>query len=523
MKTILKKSVAIFAFMLLGGTASAQIVFGSKFKGFSYDEMITPLLQQQQAYNQAMELIDNLYRFITNALGSDIDNQLRQEMNHELSLLGEVANHLYETGDIRSARINCSIIHQNVMKEMANYNNRVAQERERQSQQEAEERAKAQNWSGTGFALKEGYIATNYHVIDDAKSITIQGINGDFNRSYTATVVGSDKINDLALLKISDPSFQGFGTIPYSIATTTAEVGEDIFVLGYPLTSTMGDEIKLTTGIISSKTGFQGDVALYQISAPIQPGNSGGPLFDKKGNIIGVVSAKHAGAENVGYAIKSNYLRNLIESCASTSIIPTSNTVSTLPLTNKVKLEKNFVFFIHCLANNDSVLSSAENRDSVANNDSVISSAENHNSVENNDSVLSSTENYNSIENNNNTRVIMFPTISTNRNKRLQLNKVTLTPTETILDFSVKNRTITIGNGWFNMSPQAHIIANGERFLLRRADGVALAPGTTSFSSSGETRRFRLIFPPIPFETTSIDFIESSDSKWKLYGIDISQ
>ena len=211
-------------------------------------------------------------------------------------------------------------------------------------QQETE----SNEWSGTGFALKDGYVVTNYHVVDGAQTITIKGVKGDFNKSYIAEVIGSDKINDLALLKISDPSFQGFGTIPYSITSTTSEVGEDVFVLGYPLISTMGDEIKLTTGIISSKTGYQGDVALYQISAPIQPGNSGGPLFDKKGNIIGVVSAKHSGAENVGYAIKSSYLRNLVESCASTSIIPTNNSVSTLPLTGKVKSEKTFVFFIHC-------------------------------------------------------------------------------------------------------------------------------------------------------------------------------
>ncbi len=203
-------------------------------------------------------------------------------------------------------------------------------------------------WSGSGFALKNGYLVTNYHVIDGAKSIKINGVNGNFNTSYNAVVVGSDKINDIALLKISDSSFSGFGSIPYSISSNTSDVGEDIFVLGYPLTSTMGDEIKLTTGVISSKTGFQGDVALYQISAPIQPGNSGGPLFDKKGNIIGIVSAKHEGAENVGYAIKATYLRNLIESCASPSIIPSTNSVSTLPLTGKVKSEKNFVFFIHC-------------------------------------------------------------------------------------------------------------------------------------------------------------------------------
>ena len=124
----------------------------------------------------------------------------------------------------------------------------------------------------------------------------------------------------------------------------------------------MGDEIKLTTGIISSKTGYQGDVALYQISAPIQPGNSGGPLFDKKGNIIGVVSAKHAGAENVGYAIKSSYLRTLIESCVSASIIPTNNTVSTLLLTGKVKVEKNFVFYIQCSSSTNMISTSSASR-----------------------------------------------------------------------------------------------------------------------------------------------------------------
>ena len=347
MKTMLKKYLAFFAFLLINGTTYPQAIT-SKYRGFTFDEMMEPLLIMQQANNQITNSINSLYDYIVDVLGHDIDNQLRQELNQELKHLDNVAKKLYETGHIGNARNSYQIIRRNVQKEIANYNNRMAQERERRAKQEAEEKVKPQNWSGTGFALKNGYVVTNYHVIDEAKSIKIKGVNGDFNKSYTATVVGNDKINDLALLKISDPSFQGFEEIPYAITSTTSEVGEDIFVLGYPLISTMGDEIKLTTGVISSKTGFQGDVALYQISAPIQPGNSGGPLFDKKGNIIGVICAIHAGAENVGYAIKSSYLQNLIESCASTSIIPTNNTVSTLPLTNKVKLEKNFVFFIHC-------------------------------------------------------------------------------------------------------------------------------------------------------------------------------
>ena len=203
-------------------------------------------------------------------------------------------------------------------------------------------------WSGSGFALNNSYLVTNYHVIENAKSIVVKGIKGDFNNTYSAEVVTTDKYNDLALLKINDSLFTGFGTIPYKIKTNTSEVGEDVFVLGYPLTNTMGDEIKLTTGVISSKTGFQGDVSLYQISAPVQPGNSGGPLFDSKGNLIGIVNSKHTGAESVGYAIKASYLSNLVESSVSSSILPSNNTISSQPLTGKVKEVKNFVFMIQC-------------------------------------------------------------------------------------------------------------------------------------------------------------------------------
>ena len=217
---------------------------------------------------------------------------------------------------------------------------------------ERDSKKEIQEWSGTGFALQNGYIVTNYHVIKNAKTISVQGVSSNFQEKYNVTVIATDKYNDLALLQISDNRFNGFGAIPYNVKTSVSEVGEEVFVLGYPLTSTMGDEIKLTTGIISSKTGFQGDVSLYQISAPIQPGNSGGPLFDKNGNLIGIVNAKHEGAENVGYAIKTSYLKNLIESSISTSILPNNNRISRLPLTEKVKSLKNFVYFIKCSSRN---------------------------------------------------------------------------------------------------------------------------------------------------------------------------
>lgn len=239
-----------------------------------------------------------------------------------------------------------SLMYRNALEEAI----RIEQERERQKK--AEE-SKPTEWSGTGFALNDGYIVTNYHVVENANNITIQGIKGDFGLAYEASVATTDKFNDLALLKITDNRFSGFGTIPYKVKTAISEVGEDVFVLGYPLTSTMGDEIKLTTGIISSKTGFQGDVSMYQISAPIQPGNSGGPLFDSKGNVIGVINAKHVGTENVSYAIKTSYLMNLVESTMSSAILPSANTISGLPLTGKVKSVKSFVFMIKCSNNNE--------------------------------------------------------------------------------------------------------------------------------------------------------------------------
>lgn len=201
--------------------------------------------------------------------------------------------------------------------------------------------------SGTGFFLsKDGYIITNYHVVENAKSIKISGINDDYQKSFTARVEITDKQNDLAILKITDPSFKPLANVPYTFKYTTSNVGEDCFVLGYPLISTMGMDIKLTNGIISSKTGYEGNIAEYQMSAPVQPGNSGGPLFDKSGNIIGVVCAKHSGAENVGYAIKASYIKNLVELLPTNITMPQTNFLSGKTLPKQVELASKAVCVI---------------------------------------------------------------------------------------------------------------------------------------------------------------------------------
>ena len=200
---------------------------------------------------------------------------------------------------------------------------------------------KTEKSSGTGFAISSnGIIVTNYHVIDGAKTIKVRGANSDFSKTYKAKVLVSDKNNDLALIQIDDHAFTSLGTIPYNIKTGLAGVGENIFVLGYPLRATMGDEIKLTNGIVSSRTGFQGDITSYQISAPVQPGNSGGPLFDSQGNLIGIINAKHGGAENASYAIKTSYLTNLIDLLPSPPKLQTLNTLTGKTLTQQVGLAK---------------------------------------------------------------------------------------------------------------------------------------------------------------------------------------
>lgn len=344
-----------------------------------------------------------------------------------------------------------------------------------------------QEWSGTGFALNNGYVVTNFHVIDNAKTIQIQGIDGDFSVKYNASIIATDKYNDLALLRINDSRFTGFGNIPYNIKTTLSDVGEEIFVLGYPLTSTMGDEIKLTTGVISSKTGFQGDVSLYQISAPIQPGNSGGPLFDYQGNLVGIVNAKHKGAENVGYAIKTSYLKNLIESSITTSILPNDNQTAGLPLTSKVKSLKNFVYMISC----SNVASSNNSNYTNGNTDSNID--------------------------------IINPSVSIipNDNKGLKIKRVQITQAQTIVELEYDNSVN--GSGWITISPNTYIVSfnTGKKYSMIRAEGIPIEPQKHYFNSAYEKVQFKLIFPALPQNTTKFNLIESESSSWKFYGIEL--
>jgi S1-C subfamily serine protease len=208
------------------------------------------------------------------------------------------------------------------------------------------------DWKGNGtgfFISKDGYLATNYHVVAEATEIEIEFIRNGQKQNYKAKVIQSDKQNDLAVLKIDDKSFVPFSSIPYNFQTSLTDVGSNVFALGSPMAlSVMGTEIKFTDGKISSKTGFQGDIATYQMTTPIQSGNSGGPLFDFDGNLIGINSAKIRAdvADNVSYAIKSSYLKNLIDVLPTTLSLPNDKAIMNKILTEKIKIISDYVVLI---------------------------------------------------------------------------------------------------------------------------------------------------------------------------------
>jgi Trypsin-like peptidase domain len=137
---------------------------------------------------------------------------------------------------------------------------------------------------GSGFIVrKEGYIVTNHHVIENAKEIWVKipGKSIDFR----ASVATDDSVHDLALLKIEDASNTVFDTL--QISGAESHVMDDIFVFGYPFGNMLGDEVSATHGQINAIRG-----GFLQIDASVNPGNSGGPVLNDRGEVVGVVRAR---------------------------------------------------------------------------------------------------------------------------------------------------------------------------------------------------------------------------------------
>lgn len=203
--------------------------------------------------------------------------------------------------------------------------------------------------SGSGFIIdKRGYLATNYHVTEGAKDIYVCLPKEGEWASYHAIVVKDDPINDLSIIRIDDDSFKPYSSLPYNFKTETEDVASDIYVLGYPRVLVMGTEVKYTTGTINSKTGIQGDPTHYQISAHTDHGNSGGPLFNSKGAIIGITDSGLDKAKygDVNYAIKSSYLKSLVDALPIKLELPHDTSIEKLSRVEQIKVLSKYTALI---------------------------------------------------------------------------------------------------------------------------------------------------------------------------------
>lgn len=200
------------------------------------------------------------------------------------------------------------------------------------------------HFGATGFMLtRDGYVVTNYHVINGADSIHLQNVKG---QAYKAQIVYTDAQKDLAILHIADPNFKTLKNIPYTFKKQNSELGEDIFTLGFPR-----DEAVYGQGYLSSNTGYAGDTIAYQISIPVNPGNSGGPVLDNQGNIIGIISGKQKGIDGAAFAIKTKELVETLNKIPADSLkgnifLNNKNMLSTLPRTEQIKKLQDYIYIV---------------------------------------------------------------------------------------------------------------------------------------------------------------------------------
>ncbi len=195
--------------------------------------------------------------------------------------------------------------------------------------------------SGSGFRVARGAIVTNHHVIDGCSRLRVNGT--------AAQVRGSDARSDLALLGVDLPGPS------VSLRAQRAAVGEPVAVAGYPLRGLLSG-FNLTTGNLSSLSGLGGDTRLMQITAPVQPGNSGGPALDSAGNLLGVVVSKLDAIrlakitgdipQNVNFAISANVLRSFLD--ANSVDYETASSVKPLLSTAIAEKARGFTVLVEC-------------------------------------------------------------------------------------------------------------------------------------------------------------------------------
>ena len=201
--------------------------------------------------------------------------------------------------------------------------------------------------SGSGFAVSaDGYVITNNHVIEGCKEVVVHTKSKD----VTMRVITYDPQNDLALLKGDFRPSRVF-----ALSSSRPELLQDVYVAGYPFGKAISTSVKVTKGIISSLTGIGNNSSNIQIDAALQSGNSGGPIIDEMGNVVGVAVSKldakymfeNFGSipENTNFGIKSSTVRNILDSNDVNNPSPNQSTISKSLLG---KMISNGTYYISC-------------------------------------------------------------------------------------------------------------------------------------------------------------------------------
>lgn len=170
--------------------------------------------------------------------------------------------------------------------------------------------------TGTGFVIaNSGLILTAYHVVEGATNIEARLSDGSW---VHVAIKSFARANDVAVLDAKTPLADAL-TIASEGSTT---IGADVYTIGFPVVGVLGDEPKYSNGTISSLSGLQGDSTLFQVSVPVQPGNSGGPLCNTKGQVVGIITSSAAVEyfygktrtlpQNINWAIKIEYALPLL-------------------------------------------------------------------------------------------------------------------------------------------------------------------------------------------------------------------
>jgi serine protease Do len=164
------------------------------------------------------------------------------------------------------------------------------------------------NFRATGFLIDNtnNFIVTNAHVVREATHHLI--VENSKGEQFLSEAVYINNDNDLAVLKVIDKDFKKLPPLPYSIKKTNAKLGEQVFMLGYPK-----QEIVYGEGYVSAKNGFQLDTIYCQLNTSANEGNSGSPVINKSGELIGIVTSKETDAAGVVFAIKSPNIYKAIE------------------------------------------------------------------------------------------------------------------------------------------------------------------------------------------------------------------